>query len=334
MKKYRVAVIGCGVIAPNHLTVLDKLNNIEIVAVCDIRKERADAKAKEYNCKSYCDYKEMIEKEQLDSVHICLPHYLHSEVAIYALNSGLNVLCEKPMDISYEKALLMKETAEKSGKKLGIIFQNRYNPGSKFTFDLLESGKIGALKGISANLTWRRDQEYYNQDEWRGKWATEGGGVLINQAIHTVDLTRYMVGSDVVSVSASTAHRGKTTVEVEDTAEGIVKFENGVEVIFYFSINCVRDKHIQVDVYCEKGVINISGGDAVANYYDGTTVRSCDNANLNNPGKACYGVGHYAQIEEYYSENSEVKVRKTLDEALKTQKLLEEIYNSAGIKRF
>ncbi len=334
MSKIKVAIIGCGVIAPNHLSALSQLDNIKIVAVCDVVKEKADAKAKEYNCKSYYDYKEMLEKEELDSVHVCLPHHLHSEVTIYALNHGVDVLCEKPMDISYSNALRMKDAADKTGRKLGIIFQNRYNPGSRFAVKLLESGKIGALEGISANLTWNRDQAYYNQDEWRGKWATEGGGVLINQAIHTVDLTRYLTNSEVASVSASASHRGATTVEVEDTAEGVVKFKNGAEVMFYFSNNCKRHKNIQIDVYCEKGIISIDGANATAIYDDGTVEHSFNDKDLDNPGKACYGVGHYAQIEEFYTAGAEDKVRKTLEEALKTQKLLQDIYESAGIKRF
>ncbi len=334
MKKYRVGIIGCGVIAPNHLSVLSKLSNVDLVAVCDVVKDRADNKAKEYGCKAYYDYKEMIAAENLDSVHVCLPHYLHSEATVYSLKAGVDVLCEKPMDISYAKALEMKETADKCGRKLGIIFQNRYNPGTRFAVKLLNSGKIGALKGISANLTWCRDQEYYDQDAWRGKWATEGGGVLINQAIHTVDLTRYLTQSEVASVSASVSHRGNTVVEVEDTAEGIVKFENGTNVMFYFSNNCPRSVNIQVELFCEKGVISILGANATATYDDGTVEESYNDADLENPGKAVYGVGHFAQITEYYTEGAEDKVRKTLEEALKAQKLLEDIYNSAGIKRF
>ena len=334
MEKIRVAVIGCGVIAPNHLNVLSQLDNIEIVAVCDVVKERADKKAQEYGCAAYYDYKEMLASEKLDSVHVCLPHYLHSEVTIYCLNAGVDVLCEKPMDISYAKALEMKDAAEKSGKKLGIIFQNRYNPGTIFAVKLLKSGKIGALKGITANLTWCRDQKYYDQDSWRGKWATEGGGVLINQAIHTVDLTRYLTNSDVISVSASASHRGYTDVEVEDTAEGVVKFENGTEVMFFFSNNCPRDKNIQVEVFCEKGVISICGANASATYDDGTIEESFNDSDLKAQGKAVYGTGHFSQITEYYTEGAEDKVHQTVEEALKTQKLLEDIYDSAGIKRF
>lgn len=334
MKKYRVGIIGCGVIAPNHLNVLNKLENVELVAVCDVVKEKAEKKAEEYGCKAYYDYKEMLSAEKLDSVHVCLPHYLHSEVTIYCLNAGVDVLCEKPMDISYAKALQMKDAADRSGRKLGIIFQNRYNPGTQFAVQLLESGKIGALKGVSANLTWCRDQKYYDQDDWRGKWATEGGGVLINQAIHTVDLTRYLTNSEVISVSASASHRGYTQVEVEDTAEGVVKFENGVEVMFFFSNNCFRDRNIQVELFCEKGVISILGANATATYDDGTVEESYDSSELKNQGKAVYGVGHFAQITEYYTEGAEDKVRKTVEEALKTQKLLEDIYDSAGINRF
>lgn len=333
MKKYRVAVIGCGVISSSHLVPLSEQENTEIAAVCDIKKERADTKATEFGCKAYYDYKEMIDSEQLDSVHICLPHYLHSTVSIYALQHGLDVLCEKPVDISFEKALDMKAAADKSGKRLGIIFQNRYNEGTVFAKELLDSGKLGKVLGCSAELLWNRDQAYYDQDEWRGKWDTEGGGVLINQSIHTLDLMRYLMPSEVRSVTASVAHRGTTNVEVEDTAEGYVVFKDGTHGVFYFTNNYTSFLPVRVSISCESGDIYITGASATAKLKDGTLLNS-DVSTQKAIGKKCYGTGHFKQIADFYGDNPEAAASFMLDEALKTQKLLEDIYTFAGRKKF
>lgn len=326
----RVGIIGCGVIAPNHLLPLKEFEETEIIAVCDIKADRANKYASEYNCKAYTDYKEMIEKENLDSVHVCLPHYLHCEVTVYALSNGVDVLCEKPMAIHYSEAIKMKETAEKYNRKLGIIFQNRYNDGARFAKKLIKKGKLGKVTCVYADVIWGRDQAYYDSDAWRGKWKTEGGGVLINQAIHTLDLLRYLVDSEVVSVESSVSHKGPTNIEVEDTAEGLIKFENGARGIFYFTNNFLGNISPRLNVEGEKGRIEIRGASAKVYYNDGTVEYSRTNKNAKVIGKACYGLGHFKQIEDFYSETPKIDM---LGEAIKTQKLLEEIYKSAGIER-
>ncbi len=333
MKKIKVGVIGCGVICNNHIVPLMENEKTEVVAVCDIVFEKAKKKADEFGCKPYADYKEMIEKENLDSVHICLPHYLHSEVAIYALEKGLDVLCEKPMDINSERAKFMIDAAEKAQGKLGIIFQNRYNIGSVMVKEALDSGKLGKILGISAQVVWRRDQNYYDSGDWRGKWLTEGGGVLINQAIHTLDLSRYFMNSEVADVKATATHFGATTVEVEDTANGMITFENGGKLLFYFTVTSVKDHKISVTLDCENGTAELLANVANISYNDGTVESSQNIKEYIALGKECYGTGHYKQIDEFYSEDNEEKVRATMYEAYKTQKLLDDIYDTAGLIR-
>ena len=131
MKIFKVAIIGCGNIFPMHAESVKGLENTRIVAVCDVKKARAMDKAKQYDCNYYTDYKEMLSKEEIDVVHICLPHYLHAEVAIYAANLGKHILTEKPMSIKLEDAEAMIKAAKDNKVTLGVIFQNRYNPGSQ-----------------------------------------------------------------------------------------------------------------------------------------------------------------------------------------------------------
>ena len=121
----RVGIVGCGNIFTMHATSANHLKNAEIVGVCDIKKDRANKAAQKYNCKAYYDYKELIDKENIDVVHVCIPHYLHPVVSRYAITKGVHVICEKPMSIKYEDALLAVETAEKYGVQYGIIFQCR-----------------------------------------------------------------------------------------------------------------------------------------------------------------------------------------------------------------
>lgn len=324
--KFKVGVIGCGVICENHIIPLIENDNTELVAVCDIVEDKAIKYANKYNCKAYFDYKEMLESEELDSVHICLPHYLHSEVAIYAMKHGADVLCEKPMDVTYQNALLMKKVAAENNRVLGVVFQNQYSAGSVFVKDKLKKGDLGKIISASAELKWYRGQEYYDGSDWRGKWSTEGGGVTINQAVHTLDLLREFVDSDVESVNATLSHKGPTTVEVEDTSEGIIHFENGVVAVYYFSNNFVGYQPPKIVLNCDNATVEVSGADATITYNNGLIESIKPKSEVVLIGKQCYGNGHFAQINEFYCDDRESKANDMLNRALKTQKLLDKIY--------
>ena len=200
MKKYRLAIIGCGAIFPTHAVSVAKSERCELVAVCDKIKEKADAAAKKYSCASYTDYNEMLECEDIDAVHICLPHFLHSTVAVECMKRKKHVLTEKPMDISVERAQLMIDTAKSEGVVLGCIFQNRYNAGTQLVRKMFLSGELGKVLGAKCFVTWRRTGAYYTQSDWKGKWDKEGGGVIIDQAIHTLDAMRYIINSPITEV--------------------------------------------------------------------------------------------------------------------------------------
>ena len=138
-------VIGCGKISVMHCVSIKKQNNAYLAAVCDVKEDRAKKAAEEYETKYYLDWKEMLDEEKPDVVHICTPHYLHPEMAIYALQKGINVLTEKPMAIHYEDALKMAEASKKSGKSLVVSFQNRFNPGSLLIKNTLDRGRLGKI---------------------------------------------------------------------------------------------------------------------------------------------------------------------------------------------
>ncbi|MBQ9756374.1 MAG: Gfo/Idh/MocA family oxidoreductase, partial [Clostridia bacterium] len=143
MEKLRVGVIGCGRISVMHFVSIEQSEKALLVACCDVKKDRADSFAEKYGVKAYYDYKQMIDNERLDAVHICLPHYLHSEVACYAFEKGINVLTEKPMDVNLKKAEEAVKKAEEKGVLFGVISQTRYNNSVKLVKKLLEAGELG-----------------------------------------------------------------------------------------------------------------------------------------------------------------------------------------------
>ena len=162
MKKLRVGIIGCGRISIMHLVPASILKQSELVCCCDIDENTVNKVAKKFHITPYSNYKEMIEKENLDVVHICLPHYLHVEVSEYAFKKGVNVLCEKPMSIDYQSAIRCVNKAKESHVLYGVIFQCRYDDATELVKKRLDDGSLGKIKFAKSILTWNRNKEYYS----------------------------------------------------------------------------------------------------------------------------------------------------------------------------
>lgn len=332
MKKIKVAVIGCGNISVMHLDSIAAFDDVELVAVCDIKEDRAIAAAQKYGGKVYTDYKKMLECESLDAVHICLPHYLHVPVAIDAFKSGVNVLSEKPMSIKYEDAVRAVDTAERCGVKYGVIFQCRYNAPSILVKKRILDGKLGAVKCGRTTLTWYRPDNYYDSSDWKGTWDKEGGGVIIDQAIHSIDLANWMINSTPVEISSSLHNRNHKIMVVEDSAEGLIKYQNGAILSFYAMNNYLVDEPIEVRLLCENGKAVFSYDRADIYYNDGTT----ENAE-NKPdemfkytgGKDYWGFQHAVQIRQFYNAvKGEEELEISGKEALKIQNIICQIYQN------
>lgn len=331
MQKFRAAIIGCGSIFLMHANSIKAIDSIELVAVCDSNLERAQEKAKEFNCKYYLDYKEMIGKEVLDVVHICLPHYLHAPTAIYALKAKVNVLTEKPMSIELKDAEEMVKTAKDNGVALGVIFQNRYNNAAKLIKENLEKGSLGEIIGGKCSLTWRRTEEYYRSSDWRGTWDKEGGGVVINQAIHTLDLMRWFVNSEIESIDATLRRRSIKSIEVEDFAEGVISYKNGVLTSFNVMNYYSYDAPVEIELHCEKGLAKMVGDKTMIEFIDGRVISADidpeETFDYGKGNKGYWGVSHLKQIKNFYEALGKgVKPDITGEEALKTQRMICEIY--------
>ena len=298
MKTYKSAIIGCGVIHELHAGVLAGNPHTTLKAVADINPARAESSARKYGCTALTDYRDVLADPEIDTVHICTPHYLHAQMAIEAMKSGKHVLTEKPMAISVEDCLRMTGVARETGRQLGICFQNRYNTTSLYIRKLLESGKAGRIIALKASVTWLRGQDYYSSAPWRGTWAQEGGGVLINQAIHTLDLLRWFAGKAVRIKGYTDTRFLEDIIEVEDTAEATIIFESGARG-FFFATNGYADSPVELQLVCENAVMHLSD-DLTVKYANGVTEVISD-VHPKTGEKAYYGVGHSSLIEDFYN---------------------------------
>lgn len=332
----RVAIVGCGNIFTMHATSVVNLPDVTIVGVCDVKKERADLQAEKYHTTPYYDYKEMLSREKPDVVHICLPHYLHSIVSEYALNNGINVLCEKPMALNYEDACRLVDLAAEKKLKYGVIFQCRYNDSSKRVKEVIKSGRLGKILGARVVLTWNRSDEYYSLSDWKGTWDKEGGGLVINQMIHSLDIANWFIDSDIVEVQSDLKNRAHKNIEVEDTAEGIVRYANGAVLMFYGSNNYCCDEPIEIRLFCQNGKVVMQYEKAKITFNNGEEILVCQQENdIHYEKKKDYwGDQHISQIENFYnSVRNNVEPEISGREALKTQKLICEIYGKSGYKK-
>lgn len=334
MNKLRIGIVGCGRISVMHFDAAAVSDMAELIACCDLKIDRAEEKAEQYSIKAYADYKEMISQEELDAVHLCLPHYLHSTVAIYCMEHGVNVITEKPMDIDLESALRAVAVSKKTGKIFGVISQCRYNPSAQLVKKVIESGRLGKIISARSVLTWTRSDEYYSQSDWKGTWDKEGGGVVIDQAIHSIDLVRWLVDSDVKEVKCSMANHGHKSVDVEDTAEGFITFENGTTYGFWCMNNYGCDEPIEIRLFCEGGKVTLDYDNAVIKYNDGTTDEVHKN-NKNFKGKDYWGNMHVEQIKNFYVAClGKEKLHIDGEEALKTHRLICKLYESGQMQKY
>ncbi|NLA77138.1 MAG: Gfo/Idh/MocA family oxidoreductase [Clostridiales bacterium] len=319
------AIAGCGNIHSCHAEGIEKCENASLYAVCDIIKERADASAKRFGCKAFYSFDELIADGGFDVLHICTPHYLHAQMALEAMAHGKHVLTEKPIAISIEDAEGMIAASKKHGVSLAVNFQNRYNESSRYIKKLLSSGALGKVKGARAFVVWDRDESYYNSAEWRGTWSMEGGGVLINQALHTVDLMQWLIGESVAGVKGSiSTKRLSEFIEVEDTADALITFESGTRLVIYATLAYAANSPILMEFVCENGMITVGSDIRVS--INGKPDEVQDINHIIGE-KGYWGTGHSALIADFY--DSIINKRRYMidgEEGIKALKIVEEIY--------
>lgn len=256
-KKVRFAVIGCGRIAPKHAESILALPEAELVAVCDIVPEKAQAFADKYGARPYTSYEEMFEKEDIEVVTIATSSDLHAPIGIAAAKSGKHVMVEKPMAMTLESADELIKTCKDNGVKLEVIHQNRFNKSVKLMRKALEEGRFGKLTHGQATVRWNRDDNYYAQASWRGT-KLQDGGVLMNQSIHNIDLLQWTFGPvESVFGYTTTAMR---KIEMEDVGGAVIKFKSGA-IGLIEAASTIYPKNIEetLNVFGSTGSVIIGG---------------------------------------------------------------------------
>lgn len=231
------AVIGAGAIHRCHVNALRQIPNVALRALVDIDSVKGLTLAMAYQCRFYQDYREMLLDDAIDVVHICTPHFEHKRMILAALAAGKHVFCEKPVGMNSSELGDIVQAVEQAPGLLGVCYQNRLNPTSLRIRQELSEGELGKMLGMKAVLTWSRSGAYYTESPWRGRLATEGGSLLINQAIHTLDLMQWFAGGVTRLKGVVESGELADVTEGEDSAMATLHFANGARGLFYAS-NC------------------------------------------------------------------------------------------------
>jgi len=252
--KLRVAIIGTGRVSPNHFAAIEALSDkLTLIAACDLAEERIPQGIPCYTC-----YKEMMSVEKPDLVAIATDSGSHAEIGLYCLNHGAHCIIEKPIALSISDADRLISAAEANSKILAVCHQNRFNKSIQKIREAYDNGRFGKLSHIAAHVRWCRNEEYYTQAPWRGKWSTDGG-CLMNQCIHNADILRWLIG-DIEEVFAYTNNVQHSYIEGEDLGLALIKGKNGVLGLFEGTVN-TYDKNLEETLYIfgEKGTVKAAG---------------------------------------------------------------------------
>ena len=325
----KAVIVGCGNIGAVHAESIRRLEGVSLCAAADIRPERAASYAEKYGCRAYASLEEMLEKERPDVLHICTPHYLHVPMTTYELQRGIHVFCEKPPVISEEQLDALTRAAAEGPGRAGFCFQNRYNPGVLFIRELLASGRLGKIKGARGIVTWNRGEAYYTQSGWRGRLETEGGGALINQSIHTMDLLGVFLGRP-VSVEAQTAnHHLPGVIEVEDMMEAYIRYADAA-ACFYATTAYTEDAPPLIEFSCEKGIVRMEDPEVTIIWPDGRREHP-ETVRKQAFGKSYWGSGHLDCIADFYRcLRTGERFAQDLDGVRDTIRLMLAAYRSAA----
>jgi predicted dehydrogenase len=327
------AIIGCGRIAKRHAEIIKNIASLS--AVCDIIETKAKDFSENFGSKYYLSIDELLKNEpSVDVISVCTPNSLHAEHTIKSLEAGKHVLCEKPMAISVSDCKTMMIEADKSGKDLFIVKQNRFNPPVAALKQVIDEGRLGKIINVELNCFWNRNNLYYKQSDWKGKKSLDGG-TLYTQFSHFIDLLYWLVG-DLKKANAlgkNYIHPG--LIEFEDTGVAILEFENGAMGTINYTVNS-HDKNMEgsITVFGEKGTVKIGG-----QYLNVLEYQSIENYEIKGLPESRpandYGFyqGSMSNHEKVYENVIDVLTRggtiaASAFDGMKTVEIIEKIYQS------
>ena len=336
--KIGYAVLGLGV-GKSHVESALKCEKCRLVAVCDIKEEKVKSITdKNPQDTGYTDFKELLKDDRVDIISVCLPSGMHADYAVAAMEAGKHVLIEKPMDISCEAIDRIEATRLRTGKKVGGIYQNRNNAVMKPLKEAIDSGKLGKIFLGTFAVKWLREQSYFEGDHsWHGTWSMDGGGSLINQAVHTLDIMQWLMGKPVSVRSVMSVNNHN--IESEDLTASVFTFENGATATFLSTTCCYPGLSTDIQVYGTDGSVEIDGDKLKLWKIKGEDERDeedmLDRYGRGNRIAAAYEpgskYGHITQVEDMINAVIEDRDPQIMPaEAKKAVKIIEAVYKSAA----
>lgn len=325
----RAGIVGMGTVSAVHRQALARLENVALTACCDIVPERIPA-----GVAAYTDFVKMAEEAPLDAVHICLPHALHEPAAEAFARRGVAVLCEKPVSVTAASCARMSRLEEHYGVVVAVCLQNRWNATFQALARCLGEESNGRLLGLKAIAAWARDEAYYAAAPWRGRMALAGGGCMLNQAVHTLDLM-LQLGGGVTRVKGMIANLSDYPIEVEDSAAARITFAGGAKGLFFGSVCNADNASIELQAVCEKAVYTIKDY-TLWRHAPGRETEKVPLARDSQApdGKSYYGPGHFQLIEDFYRRLSGGEGRYvTVEDGSRVIRLIQAIRTSSELGR-
>ena len=260
MSEVRFGIIGCGEISRIHYQALAEIKRAKLIAVADINKVIAEARGKEFGVESYSDYFKLLDRKDIDAVCVCTPSGTHKDIVIQAALKGKHLLVEKPLEIDTHRIDEMEQICRKNNVLLGTVLMYRYKRDSKKVFDLIQTGKLGKMILGDAYIKWYRTDEYYSKSNWKGTWKLDGGGALMNQSIHSIDLLQWFMGpvESIFAYSGALLHK---EIEVEDTAVAVLRFKSGAVGVIEGATSVYPGYKTKIELTGENGTVIFEDGE-------------------------------------------------------------------------
>lgn len=335
----RFGIIGCGMIANFHAKALSDLAEAELVGAASRSADSAERFASENQIQAYDTIEKLIEAPEIDAVSICSPSGAHLDAAVAAANAGKHVVIEKPLEVTVDRCNQIIDACDRGGVVLSTIFQSRFHKSSQLLKQAVDQGRFGTLSLGNAYVKWYRTQDYYDSGAWRGTWDLDGGGALMNQAIHNVDLLQWVMGP-VEEISAFTSTRSHERIEVEDTAVASLRFASGALGTIEATTSAWPGSLKRLEIYGSTGSAVIEDADisqwqfSDSDSQDETVIREFQSQNTTSGGATDPAAIDYSGHREQFRDVVEAiqQGRQPLingPEAIKSVEIICGIYESA-----
>ena len=326
----RAAIVGWGDVAIIHHEAIQAIDGVEFVGVVDTDAGRREFAAEALGVPVFATVGELVDAVAPDVVHVTTPHHQHINPTLEAMARGVHVIQEKPLAASVEEGQRLVDAMADATAKVGICFQNRYNVSSQELRRLLDSGELGEVHGAYASVVWTRTADYYQAKPWRGSREESGGGLLINQAIHTLDLVQWFMG-DVVDVAGHVATRRFGDVsEVEDTAEMLLTHASGLKTAFYATLTAPQHRPVELELDCDNAYVSLRNGLSVT-WKDGRGTDRYEERQAPSGGRSYWGVSHELLVRDFYAKVDDPEpFWISPAEAMKSLQILKATYQVSG----